>query len=116
MRKARSKADGPTCRSQPAKFAVLTCQETELCPLQYFALHAVLGSLAQALIKLLFSYLSTPDLSKIKWKKNIALRNYSQYFLCSAGSKISGENWVHSPPGYQHQLCLPLLQEAAAFH
>lgn len=33
----------------------------------------VLGSLDQTLIKLPSIYLSTPDLSKIQWKKNVAL-------------------------------------------
>lgn len=34
-----------------------------------------LESLDQTLIKLPFIYLITPDLSKIQWKKNVALRN-----------------------------------------
>lgn len=38
----------------------------------------VLGSLDQTLIKLPFIYLSTPDLSKIQWKKNVALRIQEQ--------------------------------------
>lgn len=33
----------------------------------------VLGSLDQTLIKLPSIYLSTPDLTKIQWKKNVAL-------------------------------------------